>query len=261
MKVLVRGIGDVASVVALRLLQARHAVAIHTDAAPATTRRGMDFSDAVFDREAQVDTVTAVRVDDLGELAPELVTRARIPVLVTDFAATMVAMVPDVLVDARMRKRAIPERQRGLAPLTIGLGPNFEAGVTTDIVIETSWEALGQVLTVGGSLPFRGEPRAIAGHARDRYVYTPVGGKFVTAYRIGDHVRRGAPIAEVGAVALTAPLDGVLRGLVRNGVSVSVGAKVIEIDPRDDPALVRGVGDRPARIADAVLTVLRSDPP
>ena len=38
-----------------------------------------------------------------------------------------------------MRKRAVPERQRGIAPLTIGLGPNFIAGDTADLAIATMW--------------------------------------------------------------------------------------------------------------------------
>jgi hypothetical protein len=37
------------------------------------------------------------------------------------------------VIDARMRKRAVPEGQRGLAPLTIGLGPNFIAGENVDV--------------------------------------------------------------------------------------------------------------------------------
>ena len=41
----------------------------------------------------------------------------------------------------------------GLAPLTIGLGPNFVAGETIDIVVETSWEQLGHVVTRGSALP------------------------------------------------------------------------------------------------------------
>jgi len=36
--------------------------------------------------------------------------------------------------------------------------------------------------------------------------------------------------------------------------------KVIEIDPRGDPALVRGIAERPARIADGVLQVLAGLP-
>jgi xanthine dehydrogenase accessory factor len=254
--VLVRGINDIGSAVALRLFQAGHAVAIHAEPAPATTRRGMDFADAVFNETASVDGVTAVRVDHLKALAENLAMRVAISVLVADFNEVLSTMAPDVLVDARMRKRATVEPQRGLAPLTIGLGPNFEAGVTTDIVVETSWEQLGRIITEGRSLPLRGEPRAIAGHARDRYAYAPIGGIFQTDYKIGDHVKAGDPIGAVGSYLLTAPLDGVLRGLVRDGVPVSAGAKVIEVDPRGDPGLVRGIGERPARIADAVVTAV-----
>ena len=40
---------------------------------------------------------------------------------------------PDVLVDARMRRRVTPESQPGLALLVIGLGPKYEAGVNAHI--------------------------------------------------------------------------------------------------------------------------------
>ena len=38
---------------------------------------------------------------------------------------------------ALMRKRTVPEIQRGVAPLTIGLGPNFVASENVDVAIET----------------------------------------------------------------------------------------------------------------------------
>ncbi len=159
-----------------------------------------------------------------------------------------------------MRKRDRPKAQRGLAPLTIGLGPNFVTGHTTDVVVETSWEQLGRVVTRGATLPLRGEPRAIAGHARDRYVYAPVPGTLLTSHTIGQHVAAGEVIARIDGALLAAPLSGVLRGLTHDGVPVAVGTKVIEIDPRGDPALVRGIAERPARIAGGVLHVLASLP-
>jgi hypothetical protein len=96
------------------------------------------------------------------------------------------------------------------------------------------------------------EPREIAGHARDRYVYAPCDGVFRTKARIGDAVRKGEQIAEIGSMVWTAPLDGVLRGLSRDGVPVSVRTKVIEVDPRSREAEVRGIGERPRRIAAGV---------
>jgi xanthine dehydrogenase accessory factor len=53
-------------------------------------------------------------------------------------------------------------------------------------------------------------------------------------------------------------MPGVLRGLVRDGVPVRAGAKLVEVDPRGDPALCFGLGERPKRIALAVLGALRT---
>ena len=47
--VLVRGVGDVGSAVAAVLFRTRYRVALHDEPAPATPRRGMAFTDAVFD--------------------------------------------------------------------------------------------------------------------------------------------------------------------------------------------------------------------
>src|SRR5262249_4683524 len=51
-------------------------------------------------------------------------------------------------------------------------------------------ETLGAVIPEGASRILAGEPREIAGHGRDRYVYAPFDGVFRTKARIGDAVRR-----------------------------------------------------------------------
>src|SRR5260370_19906759 len=68
-----------------------------------------------------------------------------------------------VLVDARMRKRAIPEVQIGYADLTIGLGLALVVGRHAHVVVETSWDGLGAVITGAASLPLTGEPAPSAG--------------------------------------------------------------------------------------------------
>src|SRR5262249_40442806 len=139
-----------------------------------------------------------------------------------------------------------------------GLGPNFVAGETTDLVVETSWEELGRVVARGGALPLRGEPREIAGHARARYVYAPVAGTLRASRVIGPAVEAGGLLAPIEATPLTAPLDGILSGLTRDGVPVRMGTKVIEIDPRGDSAVVHGIAERPARIADGVVLAIEA---
>jgi xanthine dehydrogenase accessory factor len=158
-----------------------------------------------------------------------------------------------------MRKRAQPEPQRGLAPLTIGLGPNFVAGQTTDLAIETQWgDALGTVIAEGPTNALGGEPRSFGGHGRDRFVYAPVAGVMRTQAAIAHAVAAGETVATIGETALRAPLDGILRGLVHDGVAVAAGAKVVEVDPRRDLSKVFGIGPRPRRIAEGVLEAMQA---
>jgi xanthine dehydrogenase accessory factor len=255
--VLVRGVGDVGSAVANLLFREGYRVVMHDDPQPTTTRRGMAFADAAFDGRAELEGVRAVLARDLEDVRRALDERAAIPVCVRPWGPLLAALGHRILVDARMQKHAPPEVQIGYADLTIGLGPALVAGRHAHVVVETSWDGLGAVIREGASRPLGGEPRAIAGHARDRYVYAPVEGVFRTKAGIGDMVRAGQKIAEIGPVVVTAPLDGVLRGLTHDGAPVSVGTKVIEVDPRGRVGEVRGIAERPRRIAEGVLSAVR----
>jgi xanthine dehydrogenase accessory factor len=158
----------------------------------------MGFADAVFDGHAALDGVHAVRAHDLARVNETLDSRNAIPVYVRDIGPLLTDVRPSVLVDARLRKHAGPEAQRELAPLTIGLGPDLIAGRHADVVVETSWDGLGAVIMDGASRPLAGEPREIAGHARDRYIYAPFDGIFRTKARIGDAVRKGQETPRLG---------------------------------------------------------------
>jgi xanthine dehydrogenase accessory factor len=254
--VVVRGVGDIASAVAHRLHLDGHAVVMVDDPQPTTTRRGMAFADAVFDGRAELDGVVASRADDLDGVKKALTAHDVIPVYILPWGPLLHELKPRVLVDARVRKRSDAEVQRGYADMTVGLGPGFVVGRHCDIVIETSWDGLGTVMTDGSALPLTGEPREIGGHARDRYVYAPFDGVFRTKRSIGDVVRQGEVVAQIGSMSLAAPIPGALRGLTRDGVPVTVRAKVIEVDPRGARAEVRGITERPRRIAEGVARAL-----
>lgn len=257
MPVLVRGVGDVGSAVAVVLFRAGYRVALHDEPAPMALRRGMAFADAVFDGTATLDGLIARRAGTAAELRDELSAGAALPIAVWPFSEVLGAAAWVVVIDARMRKRVVPEGQRGIAPLTIGLGPNFVAGDNVDLAIETSWgDKLGAVVEAGPTLPLGGEPRPIGGIGRARFIYAPIAGRFDTSARIGERVAENAVIASIGCVALHAPLGGVIRGLTRNGVEVTLRAKVIEVDPRGDPAAAFGLGERPRRIAESVLKAI-----
>ncbi len=252
--ILVRGSGDIGSAVAHALFNATYAVVIHDSAQPTATRRRMAFCDAIFDGSAVFEGVRARLLDVLSQINSCLAAHELVPIVTLDISSVLDALRPEVLVDARMRKHDQPEIQISFAPFTIGLGPNFIAGETVHAAVETGWnEGLGQVIWQGTPRPLEGEPQNIAGHARDRYVYAPAAGVFRTTSLIGDMVVAGQEIAHIGEFSLQALIGGVLRGLTHDGVPVTKKAKVIEVDPRGDPAKIQGIAERSGRIARGVL--------
>ncbi len=255
--ILIRGANDVASAVAHKLFLQNFSVVIHETPQPASTRRRMGFTDAVFDGSFVLDGVEARRVN-LDSLRDSLTTRQFIPLATEDFGELLLHLPPDVLIDARMRKHSQPETQIHLAPLTIGLGPNFIAGETTHLVIETNWGTLGKIIERGASEPLQGEPREIEGHARDRYVYAPKAGTFFTSHEIGGFVKQGEEVAKIDSTPILAPISGRLRGLTRSGVPVQAKTKIVEVDPRNENAQVSGIGERPAKIAEGALRAIQN---
>jgi xanthine dehydrogenase accessory factor len=255
--VLVRGAGDVGSAVAHVLFAVQHRVVLHDNPMPSHARRGMSFTDALYRGKAELEGTLGKYARTVADIALMVQCHRAIPVTDMPLQYALSASQPDVLVDARMQKHRQPEPQRGLAPLTVGLGPNFVAGQTTDVVVETAWgERLGAVIRAGRALDLAGEPRAIDGHTRDRFVYSPLAGKFQTRFDIGAVVVAGEEVGRIGNTPFYAPLSGCLRGLAQDGARVEINTKIIEVDPRSSIALVRGLGERPKKIADAVLRVV-----
>jgi xanthine dehydrogenase accessory factor len=257
--ILVRGANEFGSAVAHRGFAGGHAVVLHDAPRPDACHRTMAFTDAVFDGECSLEGITAVRVDDLAALREVIDEHARIPVVTANLSTLLAALPPDVLIDARMRKRAQPEPQRGLAPLTIGIGPNFVAGETTDLIVETGFgEDFGRVADRGATRPLAGEPPPVLGRGRERFIYAPQDGVFHTRHQIGDPVRPGDAVGSQGTIVFTAPFDGTLRGLTHDGVPVSAGTRIVEVDPRGSDVAVPGIGPRQRRIAEVILVAVEA---
>jgi xanthine dehydrogenase accessory factor len=256
-RIVVRGSGDIGSAVAHALFEAGYAVFMHDSAQPSATRRRMAFCDAIFDGEAVLVGVQAKLAAGVSEISAHLASHNLIPITTLDLSVLLAAIKPEILVDARMKKHSQPETQIMLAPFTIGLGPNFVAGSTVHAAVETGYEGMGQVIWEGTTRPLAGEPREIAGHARDRYVYAPAAGLFRTAFQVGDMVAGGQKVASIGEIILHAPIDGILRGLTHDNVPVTQKAKVIEVDPRGEQTNIAGIAERPKRIALGVLEAIK----
>jgi len=257
---IVLGSGDVGSAVAHALHGAGCAVVLIDEADPAWPRRGMAFVDAWYFGNAELDGVTACFCASVRSL-PVVLERAEMVAATTwSWRGVAAALDPAVVIDARVAKRSPPARLKPHAPsplLTVGLGPGYRVGEHVDLAIETAWgERLGALVETGGTLPLAGEPRTLGGVGRERFVYAPLSGRFHTRARIGDAVTAGQPVAALEGASIVAPVAGVLRGLTARGARVSPGQKVVEIDPRGEPALCFGIGERPRRIAAGVLEAL-----
>ena len=68
---------------------------------------------------------------------------------------------------------------------------------------------------------------------------------------------KGFIVGHLDARPVPAPLDGILRGVVRDGLPVPAGVKLLEIDPRGRRARWTGIDERPRKIATAVSEAIR----
>ena len=217
----------------------------------------MSFHDALYSDVAALGDVGARRVDSgLEVLAGH---GSGQPVMVTELGLLdLFVLKPfDILVDARLNGGEVEPALHGLAKLSIGIGPGFHAGCNCDIAIETHPDSLGFILQEGATVADAAPPPLLGGKGRERFGYAPHGGLWHTAVEIGTLIFKDFPIGRLGATAVTAPFDGYLRGVVRDGQHVAAGDELFEIDPRGRNACWSGMDDRARLIASAVTKAIR----
>ena len=255
-RVLVRGGGDVGSAVAHRVFSAGGRVLLSEQPRSAHARRGMAYTDALFDGAAALDGIEARLMSDVAGVLACWASARCIPVVTLAEELLLQGIVFDVIVDATMRRHWTPPDLRAYAARAVGLGPGYQAGVNCHVAIESQWgPAMGMVLREGATAQRAGGPRPLAGVGRERFVSAPLDGCWRTRATLGQPVRAGEQVGILGEVVLHAPLDGYLRGLTRDGVEVKTGQRILEVDPRDPPQIF-GLGERPVAIANGVLEAL-----
>jgi xanthine dehydrogenase accessory factor len=258
--VLILGAGDVGSAVAHRLHGHGARVLLCDLPQPSHSRRGMAYTDALFDGESTLEGVRARHVPSLQ--AAQVLWRdgAAIPVVALPEQALAREMAFDVVIDAVMRRQLPAADRRALAALSIGLGPGFTPGINCHVAIETQWgESLGRVLRDRGAAELAGGPQLLDGKGRERFVSSRERGLWRTRAAIGHRVAAGDVVGFLDDAPVHAPMRGSLRGLTRDGAVVGRGQKIVEVDPRDTPQ-VFGLGPRPLAIAHGVCVALGLEP-
>ena len=164
--ILLRGGGDLASGVALRLFHAGFDVVITELPRPLAVRRLVAFSEAVYEGQTTVEDVTARLVTP--ERIKETLSHHEIPILIDpnlDLLSTFDFRLLTALVDARLLKIP-PQPLPTPVPLHIGLGPGFTAPLNCHAMIETQrGHNLGRVYWTGSAAPDsqhpEGDPRRV----------------------------------------------------------------------------------------------------
>ncbi len=254
---IVLGTNEIASAVAVKLRKAQFNVILSHDPYPPVIRRGMAFYDALFDDRAVIDGVLGLRVEtalEITEIIADENCVAVTPLQLSDLLA--LRRIP-VLIDARMQKRRVTPDFRYYVGLAVGLGPNFIVGENCDIAVETRPLKSGVIVEQGATDNFDGVPRPLGGVGKERFVYAPTDGIWHTPVDIGARVFRNLTIGNCNGQSIVAPIDGVLRGLARDGVHVPAGVKLLEVDPRGRRARWTGVDARSRSIADATVQAIR----
>ena len=254
MLVVIRGGGDLATGTALRLYRAGMEVVVCETAVPTSIRRTVCFSEAVRLGETEVEGVTA-RLAALPDL-PDLLGRGIVPVLADPEGACIPALAPDAVVDAIIAKRNLGTRM-DMAPVVVAAGPGFTAGVDCHAVVETMrGHYLGRVIYDGAALPNTDVPGLIGGYAGERVLRAPADGVFQGAKRIGDRVRAGEAAGYVDGAPMVCTIDGVLRGLLADGVPVRRGMKSGDVDPRCAPEHCLCASDKALAVGGGVLEAI-----
>ena len=255
--VLVRGGGDLATGVVLRLHRAGVKVVIIELAQPLAVRRAVSFAEAVYEGQHTVEGITA-RLIERDQL-PAALEAAEIPILVDPDADILLSQQFLVTVDGRLTKQT-PDPLPVEPALHIGLGPGFHAGRDCHAAIETRRShTLGRVYWSGATQPDSGVPE---GDPR-RVLRAPSDGTVIGLKQIGDHCEAGETVANIQvdrhtSTQINSPFAGVLRGIIRNGVQVTKGLKIGDVDPRDDPSACFLVSDKALAIGGGVLEAILS---
>jgi xanthine dehydrogenase accessory factor len=249
---LIKGAGDLASGVALCMTRAGYSVVMTETARPTVVRRTVAFAEAVYVDRVQVEGVQGALARD-GEGVAELLSRGLLPVIVDPEAHIRHQLNPDVLVDAIMAKRNLGTRITD-APVVVALGPGFFAGRDAHAVIETMrGRTLGQVITRGEALPSTGIPAERNGFGKERLLRSPCEGVFVPLSQIGDQVHKGEVVGLVDESPVVSQLDGIIRGLLHEGLRVTTGLKLGDVDPGATLRECYLVSDKALAIGSGVL--------
>lgn len=234
--VIVRGGGDIATGTIIKLHHCGYPVLVLESQTPSAIRRHVAVSEAVYEGRCKVEDDICCLAETMEQMKG-IWKKGQIPIMVDPEGEMIFKIHPWAVVDAILAKKNLGTH-RGMAPITVGLGPGFTAGVDVDVVIETMrGHNLGRLIEHGQAIPNTGVPGIINGYGKERVIHAPAEGRLRALCQIGEFVKKNQVIAYLEQdgkqVGVKASISGLLRGLIRDGYPVKKGLKIADIDPRE----------------------------
>ena len=255
MIVLIKGAGDLATGIAHRLKKSGFDIIMTEIDKPTTVRRTVAFSQAVFDNEIEIEGIKGVKVNNINEIYKEI-SKGNIPVIIDEKADIIKELNPKVVVDAISAKKNLGTSISD-APIVIGVGPGFEAKIDCHLVVETKrGHYLGKVIEKGSAIPNTGVPGNIGGYTKERIIRASNDGKIKPVVAIGDYVKKGDRVAYIDGIEVLAEIDGIVRGMLQEGIDVFKGMKSGDIDPRCEKNHCFTISDKARSIGGGVLEAI-----
>ncbi len=250
--IVVRNGGDIASGIIHRLYMSGYKVVVLEIEKPLTIRRTVSFSEAVYNGETTVEGVRAILAKSLDSIY-QILEEGHIPIYVDGQGDIIRELKPLAVVDAIIAKKNLGTNRK-MAPITIGVGPGFEAGAGVDLVVESQrGHNLGKVIHKGKPASNTGIPGDILGYREERVIRANADGVIKTFYNIGDMVEKEDILAQIGEEVIIAQIGGILRGMIKEGTYVKKGLKIGDIDPRGVKEYAFTISDKARAIGGGVL--------
>jgi len=255
--VIIKGAGDLGTGVAYRLHRAGFRVLCTDLPQPLVIRRTVAFASALFDGHMTVEDVRAEHIHHIDE-ADAVWQRNCVPVIIDPVCQSRSQLQPIAIIDCILAKRNTGTILTD-APIVVACGPGFTVGQDCHAIVETMrGHHLGRVIRRGTALPNTGVPGEIGGHSAQRVVRAPCAGIFKSCSKIGDIVTQGQILATVDTSPVFATINGVLRGIIYDGLTVNQGLKVADIDPRAEVSHCFSISDKALAIGGGVLEAVLS---
>lgn len=232
-RILVLGGGDIATGTINKLHNSGFNLLVLEKPTPTAVRRMVAHSEAVYLGRHSVEGITSQVVDSCDE-CQNIWQQGNVPILADSDISLVDAFQPLAIVDCTLRKRNYQPIIE-LAPLTIGVGPGFEAGLHVHVIIESCrGHHLGRLIHQGKAIDNHGVPAAVEGYTNERVNYAGIAGIWHPSVEIGTSVCKGDTLGTIDNVAVYAGVSGVVRGILRGSLQVAKGNKLADIDPRID---------------------------